>query len=67
MKEVFSKIFLHEGVVADWTQKLSTNIDHDGIGKNPIIVTQYQGRYIALDGMHRVTALRALGCRDISD
>jgi hypothetical protein len=33
--------------------------------KNPIIVTQYQGRYIALDGMHRVTALKALGCRDI--
>jgi hypothetical protein len=73
MKEVFdkikiipiSKILLHEGVVADWTQKLSTNIDHDGIVKNPIIVTQYQGQYIALDGMHRVTALRALGCRDI--
>jgi hypothetical protein len=73
VKEVFSKIkimpiskiLLHEGVVADWTQKLSTNIDHDGIVKNPIIVTQYQGRYIALDGMHRVTALRALGCRDI--
>jgi len=73
MKEIFekikiipiSKILLHEGVVADWTQKLSSHIDHDGLVKNPIIVTQYQGRYIALDGMHRVTALRALGCRDI--
>jgi len=73
MKEIFdkikiipiSKILLHEGVVADWTQKLSLHIDHDGKVKNPIIVTQYQGRYIALDGMHRVTALRALGCRDI--
>ena len=73
MKEVFAKIkiipiakiLLHEGVVADWTQRLSTHINHDGVVKNPIIVTLYQGRYIALDGMHRVTALKALGCRDI--
>lgn len=73
MKEVFAKIkiihiaeiLLHEGVVAEWTDKLSTNIDHDGIMKNPIIVTRYQGHYIALDGMHRVMALKALGCRDI--
>jgi hypothetical protein len=73
MKEIFSKIkiipisqiLLHEGVVNDWTQKLSSHIDHDGVMKNPIIVTRYQGRYIALDGMHRVTALKALGCRDI--
>jgi hypothetical protein len=73
MKEVFSKIkiiplssiLLHEGVVEDWTEKLSTNIDHDGIVKNPIIVTQFEGHYIALDGMHRVTALKALGCRDV--
>jgi ParB-like chromosome segregation protein Spo0J len=73
MKEVLDKIkiipisdiLLHEGVVADWTEKLSNNIDHDGIVKNPIIVTRFQGHYIALDGMHRVTALKALGCRDI--
>jgi hypothetical protein len=73
MKEVFSKIkiipikdiLLHEGVVAEWIQKLSAHIDYDGIMKNPIIVTRYQGRYIALDGMHRVSALKALGCRDI--
>jgi hypothetical protein len=73
MKEVLDKIkiipiseiLLHEGVVAEWTEKLSTNIDHDGIVKNPIIVTRYEGHYIALDGMHRLTALKALGCRDI--
>jgi len=73
MKEVLDKIkiipiseiLLHEGVVAEWTEKLSTNIDHDGIMKNPIIVTRYQSHYIALDGMHRLTALKALGCRDI--
>jgi hypothetical protein len=73
MKEVLDKIkiipiseiLLHEGVVSEWTEKLSTNIDHDGIVKNPIIVTRHQGYYIALDGMHRVTALKALGCRDI--
>jgi hypothetical protein len=73
MKEVFSKIkiiplsevLLHEGVVAEWIQRLSAHIDYDGIVKNPIIVTRYQGRYIALDGMHRVSALKALGCRDI--
>jgi hypothetical protein len=73
MKDVFAKIriipissiLLHEGVVAEWTQKLSNNIDHDGIVKNPIIVTRYEGHCIALDGMHRLTALKALGCRDI--
>ena len=73
MKEVLDKIkiipiseiLLHEGVVAEWTEKLKLNIDHDGIMKNPIIVTRYQGHYIALDGMHRVTAMKALGCRDI--
>jgi hypothetical protein len=73
MKEVLDKIkiipiseiLLHEGVVTEWTEKLKLNIDHDGIVKNPIIVTRYQGHYIALDGMHRVTALKALGCRDI--
>jgi hypothetical protein len=73
MKEVFSKIkimpiseiLLHEGVVSEWIQKLGAHIDYDGIVKNPIIVTRYQGRCIALDGMHRVSALKALGCRDI--
>ncbi len=73
MKEIFShikivpiaKILLHEGVVEDWTIKLSNNIDHDGLMKNPIIVTRYKSQYIALDGMHRLTALKALGCRDI--
>jgi hypothetical protein len=73
MKEVFSKIkimpiseiLLHEGVVPEWIQKLGSHIDYDGILKNPIIVTHYQGRCIALDGMHRVSALKALGCRDI--
>jgi len=73
MKEVLDKIkiipiseiLLHEGVVTEWTEKLKLNINHDGIVKNPIIVTRYQGHYIALDGMHRVTALKALGCRDI--
>ena len=73
MKEVLDKIkiipiseiLLHEGVVAEWTEKLKLNIDHDGIVKNPIIVTRHQGHYIALDGMHRLTALKALGCRDI--
>ncbi len=82
LKEVFrririvpiSSILLHEGVVEDWTQKLSTTIDHDGIVKNPIIVTRLGGRrgagargarYVALDGMHRISALKALGCRDI--
>ena len=73
MKEIFarikiipiSEILLHEGVVAEWTKKLGTTIDHDGIVKNPIIVTRFEGHTIALDGMHRVTALRSLGCRDI--
>jgi hypothetical protein len=73
MKDVFSKIkiiplseiLLHEGVVSEWITKLSSHIDYDGVVKNPIIVTRFQGHYIALDGMHRVTALKALGCRDI--
>ncbi len=102
LKEVFrrikiipiSSILLHEGVVEEWAERLSTTIDHDGIVKNPIIVTRApapddaasalsaqpsagspsapgaadgagESPYIALDGMHRIAALKALGCRDI--
>lgn len=51
LKEVFrrlrivpiSSILLHEGVVPDWSARLSTHIDHDGIVKNPIIVTRLAG------------------------
>jgi hypothetical protein len=67
MKEVFSNILLHEGVVADWTQKLSTNIDHDGIMKNPIIVTRYRGQYIALDGFASQEGLEVTLHRDYSE
>ncbi len=73
MKELFqnikivpiSSVLVHEGIVSAWLSKLSNNIDHDGIVKNPIICTRREGRYIALDGMHRISALKQLGCRDI--
>ena len=77
MKEHFSKIkivpissvLVHEGIVEEWLTRLSNNIDHDGMVKNPIICTRTgpasPPRYIALDGMHRLSALKQLGCRDI--
>jgi hypothetical protein len=40
-------------------------MEHDGMQRDPIVVARKGDRYIALDGMHRVDALKLRKCRDL--
>jgi len=59
------KVLIHEQIVKKWAKNLASYMEQSGIQKNPIIVHKTQGKYIVLDGMHRVEAMKILGCRDI--
>ncbi len=77
MLEVFQRlsvvslddVYVHEGVVDRWVERIADFVQHDGIMKNPIIVAEAEAagghKYVVLDGMHRVQALRVLGAPDI--
>ena len=77
MKEIFRRlrvvslddVHVHEGTVDRWVERIADFIKHDGIMKNPIVCAEVddgeQPRYVVLDGMHRVKAIRALDCNDI--
>jgi hypothetical protein len=62
-------VYVHEGVVERWVERIADFIRHDGIMKNPIIVAEAEvdgnRNYIVLDGMHRVQAFHTLGSPDI--
>lgn len=58
-------VLLHEQVEARRVERLITQLRSDWLLKNPPIVTQYDGKYILLDGATRVTALNRLHCRDV--
>lgn len=50
------------------TVKLEERIRADGFLKNPVIVgrlSRTKAKYLLLDGIHRISALRNLGCRDV--
>jgi len=51
----------HEEVIDEVVEKLSREISADGEVRDPLIVDQDD--YIILDGMHRFSALKRLGCR----
>jgi hypothetical protein len=58
-------VLLHEEVEARRVDRLITQLRSDWLLKNPPIVTQYDGKYILLDGATRVTALKRIHCRDV--
>ncbi len=58
-------VLLHELVEARRVDRLITQLKSDWLLKNPPIVTQYDGKYILLDGATRVTALKRMHCRDV--
>jgi hypothetical protein len=58
-------VLLHEQVEARRVERLITQLHSDWMLKNPPIVTQYDGKYILLDGATRVTALKRIHCRDV--
>ncbi|HAN31158.1 MAG TPA: hypothetical protein DCQ06_06120 [Myxococcales bacterium] len=79
MREIFDRlqvvpiedVLVHEGVVERQVDRIADYVQHDGVMKNPIVVAEvedqgaHKGRYIVLDGMHRVQAMSRLGCTDI--
>lgn len=58
-------VLLHEQVEARRVERLITQLKTDWLLKNPPVVTQYDGKYILLDGATRVTALKRIHCRDV--
>jgi hypothetical protein len=65
------EVFVHEGVVDKWVDRIADFVEQAGVMKNPIVVAEASdpetgdARYVVLDGMHRVQALGRLGCPDI--
>ena len=73
MREILEKIRIiplektlrSEGTIRRQARKLANYMEHDGMQRDPIVVAPEGDRYIALDGMHRVEALKVMGCRDL--
>ncbi|MEE8571536.1 MAG: ParB N-terminal domain-containing protein [Candidatus Bathyarchaeia archaeon] len=57
------KLLLHEEIIPDSLAELKNRIINDKVLRAPIIADK--DTLVILDGMHRVTALRDLGCRFI--
>lgn len=60
-----SDVLLHEEVETRRVERLIASLRNDWLLKNPPIVTQFDGKYIVLDGATRTTALERIHCRDI--
>jgi hypothetical protein len=57
------KLLIHEETIPNMLESLIERIREDGVLKAPVIVDRKT--LVVLDGMHRVEALRKLGCRFI--
>lgn len=58
------KIDLHETFEPLRLEKKKSSIEADDFIRHPILVTAIQhGRYMVIDGVHRYTSLKALGCK----
>jgi hypothetical protein len=65
-----SKLRLHETESVERTAKLQERIKVDGFLRNPVMVGKVllssKMHYLLLDGVHRISALKNLGCRDVA-
>src|SRR5690349_17112386 len=60
------KLYLHEEHEPSRLERTSQSIKHDGFLRHPVLVTEMRdGRYLVLDGVHRIGALRLLGCSKV--
>ncbi len=59
--EEVEKLHIHEEIIPDILRKLTEEIKADGCFKHPVIVDLET--LVVLDGMHRVAAIKNLGCR----
>lgn len=58
--EELGKVKIHEEIIPDLLAQLANQIKSDGVAKHPIIIDSRT--LVVLDGMHRVAALKKLGC-----
>lgn len=56
-----SRLMLHESHDPSRLEKLRTRMSSEGVQSNPVIVSEYEGNFLVLDGAHRVHALTKLG------
>jgi hypothetical protein len=54
------ELFIHEEIIPEFLEKLVQIISMDGYIKHPVIVDS--DSLVVLDGMHRIAALKKLGC-----
>ncbi|MBU4299520.1 ParB N-terminal domain-containing protein [Patescibacteria group bacterium] len=61
------RLILHEEFDPKRAAKLAQRIKKDGYFKNPIIAAEinHGSKFLVLDGVHRITALKKLNCRNI--
>jgi hypothetical protein len=55
-----SMLHLHEETIADRVAELKDSFLHDKVAKDPVIIDA--DSRVVLDGMHRVAAMREMGC-----
>jgi len=58
-------VLLHEQIEKKRVERLVQRLKEDQLLKNPPIVSEYNGKFILLDGATRITALKRIGCRDV--
>jgi len=58
--EALAKIHIHEETIPEAVEALAKEIGKEGVVRHPVIVDART--LVTLDGMHRVAALRKLGC-----
>ncbi|WP_316248667.1 ParB N-terminal domain-containing protein [Staphylococcus aureus] len=56
-------LYLHELTEDQRLKKLKYKVIKEEKQRNPIIVTKYNRGYLVLDGAHRYTALKEIGCQ----
>ncbi|MEM5782422.1 MAG: ParB N-terminal domain-containing protein [Candidatus Aenigmatarchaeota archaeon] len=62
------KLILHEMDDPERTKRIEMKIRADGFLKNPVMVGKIRhngNKLLLLDGVHRINALKRLGCRDV--
>ena len=58
-------VLLHEQIEKKRVERLVQRLKEDHQLKNPPIVSEYNGKFVLLDGATRITALKQIGCRDV--
>ena len=59
--EDLSKVRIHEEIIPEMLEELVSEIKSSSVVRNPVIVDL--NSLVVLDGMHRVAALKEMGCR----